>query len=75
MTLQLKVWFGRMRNGREWRQDQAWMGAGRDGRPGALGPCALVVASPGRAVHRGAINCAKRAILRVEEWGWEWIRG
>ena len=43
------------------------MGAGRDGRPGALGPCALVVASPGRAVHRGAINCAKRAILRV--WG------
>ena len=53
------------------------MGAGRDGRPGALGPCALVVASPGRAVHRGAINCAKRAILRVEEWEWEWewIRG
>ena len=46
------------------------------GRPGALGPCALVVASPGRAVHRGAINCAKRAILRVGERGkWEWIRG
>ena len=45
--------------------------------PGALGPCALVVASPGRAVHRGAINCAKRAILRVGEWEWEWewIRG
>ena len=35
--------------------------------PGALGPCALVVASPGRAVHRGAINCANRALLRV--WG------
>ena len=47
------------------------MGAGRDGmgRPGALGPCALVVASPGRAVHRGAINCAKRAILRVGDFG------
>ena len=68
----LKVWIGRKRNGRDWRKDQAWMGAGRDGRPGALGPCLVVVASPGRAQDRGAINCAKRALLRDWDGNGEW---